>query len=700
MFSEKPSVYLKQLIVTTAIVLAGASLRLWPLDALGLKLVYITFYPAVMIAAVYGGMFAGLTATLLSSLIIYYWQPAGLPFIQDTADRLGMAVFLINGVLISFVGESLKQANLRLRRENESTFSEIKRAELASRQAEQAALAEYRSEQRFRAYFERSMVGMATTTAEKRWADVNPALCQMLGYSAEELKARTWAELTHPDDLALNVDYFDQLNRGEIDEYEMDKRFIKRNGEIVYTHIAARGVRKADKSIDYLVVLIEDVTKRTLAEQTLHDQESQFRIAVETSTDGFMAINPEGKIVEVNDAYIKRSGYSRAELLRMGIPDLESKENVLEVSRHIEKVMQEGRDQFESLHRTKDGKIWPVEVSVTYSALSGGRFFIFYKDITERKKTEQQIWHQANFDRLTELPNRALFFDRLSKELSQAKRAHAFVGLLFLDLDGFKPVNDRYGHDAGDVALKTVSARWRLCLRDSDTLARLGGDEFAVIAGNLESPEMATSVAEKLIEAFARPIQLPNQIEVVVGVSIGVSIYPDNATEMDSLLSSADAAMYESKSKGKNTFSFSKSTPDKIVDSSNWIKFDDAHLVGIDVIDDQHRHLVLLLNQLNQALANPHTNEHIHQLFVEVINYTVDHFKTEFQLMQEANYPDIAAHEEVHERLLQEIRDVMQHFDQGNELLILQTLKDWLLNHIVQSDQPLADFLISKKNHR
>ena len=269
--------------------------------------------------------------------------------------------------------------------------------------------------------------------------------------------------------------------------------------------------------------------------------------------------------------------------------------------------------------------------------------------------------------------------------------------MLFLDLDGFKPVNDRYGHDAGDVALKTVSSRWLLCLRDSDTLARLGGDEFAVIAGNLESPAMATSVAEKLIEALASPIQLANQMEVIVGVSIGMSIYPDNATEMDSLLSSADAAMYESKSKGKNTYSFSHSTPDKIIDSSNWIKFDDVHLVGIEVIDEQHRHLVSLLNRLNQALAKPHANADINRLFEEAINFTDDHFKTEYRLMQEANYPDIASHEEEHERLLQELKDVMQKLDQGNELLILQTLKDWLLNHIYHSDLPLADFLRSQK---
>ena len=168
----------------------------------------------------------------------------------------------------------------------------------------------------------------------------------------------------------------------------------------------------------------------------------------------------------------------------------------------------------------------------------------------------QQMWHQAMSDTLTGLPNRPMFFDRFNKELLRAKRNDRSVALLFLDLDGFKVVNDQYGHEAGDIVLKKVAQLWVEMVREVDTVARLGGDEFAIIIGDLESTSSARSVAEKLIGALKSKIALPNGSQCQVGVSIGIAFYPNNGIEINKLLAAADEAMYQSKLSGKNTLTF------------------------------------------------------------------------------------------------------------------------------------------------
>jgi diguanylate cyclase (GGDEF)-like protein len=178
------------------------------------------------------------------------------------------------------------------------------------------------------------------------------------------------------------------------------------------------------------------------------------------------------------------------------------------------------------------------------------------RDISERKRIQDLTWHQANFDSLTNLPNRSLLFDRLSKECALARRNTQQVALLFIDLDGFKLVNDNHGHKAGDRVLQEVARRWQACVREADTVARLGGDEFAVVLGGLQTLDAVAGMAEKLIAAMNTPVELPQGASCRVGASIGIGIYPRDATEVDALLTLADAAMYASKARGKNTYTF------------------------------------------------------------------------------------------------------------------------------------------------
>ena len=176
-------------------------------------------------------------------------------------------------------------------------------------------------------------------------------------------------------------------------------------------------------------------------------------------------------------------------------------------------------------------------------------------DVTERKRQEETIYRQANYDTLTGLPNRLMFADRLATALLRGRREKHHIGLLFIDLDGFKKINDTLGHNAGDELLKEVSARLSDCVRQDDTIARLGGDEFTVILPNIRGPYDTELVAKKIIEKVREPIYL-GENEVFVSASIGITLYPDDAEDEETLIKHADTAMYEAKAAGRRTYKF------------------------------------------------------------------------------------------------------------------------------------------------
>ena len=176
-------------------------------------------------------------------------------------------------------------------------------------------------------------------------------------------------------------------------------------------------------------------------------------------------------------------------------------------------------------------------------------------DVTERRSSEQANWTKANYDGLTGLPNRNLFANRLQEYVKHSNRVGSSIALLFIDLDYFKEINDRFGHEAGDNLLKQAAERINSCVRESDTAARLGGDEFTVILQDLISPKQVEVVAEKIRQRLSEPFHLGNEI-TQISASIGVSLSPQDASYASELVNHADVAMYASKNKGRNQFSF------------------------------------------------------------------------------------------------------------------------------------------------
>ena len=300
---------------------------------------------------------------------------------------------------------------------------------------------------------------------------------------------------------------------------------------------------------------------------------------------------------------------------------------------------------------------------------------------------------EATHDKLTALPNRTLFFERLSRDLARARRADKPLALLFLDLDGFKRVNDQHGHGAGDVVLATVASRWQQTMRETDTVARVGGDEFAIILPNADRLEDLQAIATKLIKLTGQVIDLPNQAKVQVGVSIGISLYPAHGTEIDTLIAAADTAMYQSKARGKNGYTLSDTEPLAGHEATDWVVFTDAHLTGVAVIDDQHRELVRQVNEINRVIVNNLGPKVVQDLFGALFAFTKLHFDTESRLMAQVDYPAHAAHEQAHAALLGELAQLKASLSSGGELLVLQTIKDWLLNHIEHADRPLGAFV-------
>lgn len=294
------------------------------------------------------------------------------------------------------------------------------------------------------------------------------------------------------------------------------------------------------------------IRERQRAEAALlKNREEQLKIMIHSSLDGFLITDRHGRLLEVNEAYCQMVGYSREELLNMTVSDVEATEAPKDTALHIKDMLKTSGDRFETRHRRKDGQLLDLEVSINYNDFEGGRFYSFLRDITERKLAEKQMHHQAHHDALTGLPNRAMFTDRLHQAIATAKRGNTHLAVLFIDLDKFKPVNDDFGHDVGDLLLQEVAKRLRNCVRESDTVARNGGDEFTVLLPATETGQDAVKVAEKILHALLRPFELAGH-SIHISSSIGITLYPEHGIEEKMLAKNADIAMYHAKNSGRS----------------------------------------------------------------------------------------------------------------------------------------------------
>jgi diguanylate cyclase (GGDEF)-like protein/PAS domain S-box-containing protein len=308
--------------------------------------------------------------------------------------------------------------------------------------------------------------------------------------------------------------------------------------------------------------LEREISSRRRAEGELRESEERFRQLLELSGDALFVHDDRGRIYDCNSEAYRSLGYSREELLSMRIGDFVS-DMIPEDERTAKKggtlwqrAISGEPGRIVGVHvgefRRKDGTTFPVEVSVG-SIVYGGRRRILgsARDVSERRRVEERLLHQQAFhDPLTGLPNRALFLDRLERALARAARARYAVALLFLDLDGFKAVNDDFGHEAGDRLLVAVAGRLSMRLRSEDTVARFGGDEFTVLLQNVGGPSEATEVAHRILEDLREPFLLEGR-EHHVTASIGIALSTPAEEDPTPILRRADEAMYLAKQRGR-----------------------------------------------------------------------------------------------------------------------------------------------------
>lgn len=282
---------------------------------------------------------------------------------------------------------------------------------------------------------------------------------------------------------------------------------------------------------------------------------------LETAGEGIVSIDATGKIQSFNRAAQNIFGYGETEAIGNIVTLLTPPAHRDRHDDYLARYIQTG--QLDTMGATmelqgmrKDGSTFPMEVMLTEVKLGDTRLFTaMIRDVSEQKITQQRIEHLAHYDELTNLPNRSLFFDRLNQSIITAKRNKSSFALLFLDLDGFKQINDTLGHHYGDLLLVRVAERLNLSVRESDTLARLGGDEFTLILNDAHDREDVAVVAEKVIESINVPFDLEGH-KVHIGISIGIARFPEDADSKAMLIVVADRAMYAAKSAGKNTYRF------------------------------------------------------------------------------------------------------------------------------------------------
>ena len=454
------------------------------------------------------------------------------------------------------------------------------------------------SEARFRTIFEKAAIGIALVAPDGGWLSVNEELCRFLGYRQDELHQLSFKDITHPDDLQNDLSLLKQLAEDKIDRYKIEKRYIRKDGELRWASLSVTKQINPRGELEYFVSIVKDIHDRKLAEQALHElqrdlenrvaqrtfelnksnemlsfamakqtlaaqelkeRELEISMVIENANDAYVSINQAGVITAWNRQAEITFGWSAREAIgqrldQVIIPPHMRHAHLNGMQHHMDtgeaKVLGK-RLELEAVH--KDGHIVPVEVRISKVEVHGKHIFsAFLSDISERKHLQSLLEKEAKHDVLTGLPNRRAFTQALPLALARADRTQQWMGLMFIDLDGFKQINDELGHDAGDMLLREMANRLSSATRQTDTVARFAGDEFVVLLENMPEKQHAELVAEKILVLLREPVMLAGQPRQI-SCSLGLAYYAPNSHVLpEALLKDADNAMYEAKRSGKN----------------------------------------------------------------------------------------------------------------------------------------------------
>ena len=428
------------------------------------------------------------------------------------------------------------------------------------------------SEQRYRMLAE-SISDVIFSTDQKLQPNyVSPSVNAVLGYTAEWILQNGWNSIiANPQQLAALYALLHRVRKGlskpdalaslrsEVTTQLFLFDCLRADGRKIPVELRLVLVWDEAGTFEGILGVGRDISQQRRAEKDLRMAATVF----EHSTSAILITDPAGYIVQANDAFSRVSGYAVAQVLDQ-LPMMLTVEDQQEAHMGyiLKQLHQRGSWEGEVWLKRRDGEHYPAWVGITAVFDDEGdlaSYVCFFSDISERKASEQRIHRLAYYDALTHLPNRTLFQDRLHTALQHAERQHAWVVLMFLDLDRFKPINDSLGHAAGDRMLKEMAARLLGCVAEDDTVARMGGDEFTLLlqpgATQQAALTRAIHVAEQILASLVKPFVLEGR-EFFVTASIGIALSPQDGNELSQLMKNADTAMYHAKERGKNNFQF------------------------------------------------------------------------------------------------------------------------------------------------
>ncbi|HTU98458.1 MAG TPA: PAS domain S-box protein [Solirubrobacteraceae bacterium] len=409
----------------------------------------------------------------------------------------------------------------------------------------------------FETAFSHAPIGMALIAPDGRWLKVNRALCAITGWPERELLQRPFAEITHPDDLSADADQLAQLQAAEIRGYQFEKRYIQRDGTVIWAEVSVSLVRGAGGAPRHYIVQVEDITERKEAERRLQAAEADARAERDHATaiigamgEGY-TLTMDGEIKAVNEAMCLITGFSSAELVGARDPyPFCPPEGVGQMTQVLSDIRAHGGGTHELTLMRANGERFEAECTTRPAREENGRAIGFVntlRDVSAQKQHQRELERLARTDSLTQLANRHVLQEALAREAARRPHDHRQLALILLDLDLFKQVNDGFGHPAGDAVLIEVARRLEHTVRAGEVLARVGGEEFAWLVPACDAEE-AVAAADRARAAIAsEPFGRAGTLTMSAGVGL-VSTPSDG----DTLYRMADRALYEAKQSGRN----------------------------------------------------------------------------------------------------------------------------------------------------